>query len=302
MKKFSIKNFILIAVALLVAGCSIWLPGFIMEKERTADFEKLTDVPADYYSGPSESIIKNASRQLRSEQCMQLITGVWDSSITPANPQDCTYTDFGMKTMTINHIQNLYTKGLYPCSLSSRNENWYSWEAKPYRALDTTFRTYAAYFWDITFTKFDGSETHRFIVSENGAILYAQAETKENFGGFSPKLSNASYLMDVLDTSISYSTYTIDDSAGNIITSVSHSDVAKAYKTNEISTGSSKAQKIQEQIDASSSFINDFEAFEPDKMISLAESGGTVGLINYSLSAKATQNTYIMILLPEKTE
>ena len=66
--------------------------------------------------------------------------------------------------------------------------------------------------------------------------------------------------------------------------------------------GVRKAIKIQEQIDASSSFINDFEAFEPDQMISLAESGGTVGLINYSLSAKATQNTYRMILLPEKTE
>ena len=302
MKRISVKNIILIAITVLVVAGSIWLPGFLMEKENSSYYGKTNSVPSDYYSGPSESIIKNASKQLNSEQCIQLVTGVWDSTITPADPEDCTFTDFGMKTLMISHVQNLYTKGLYPCSLSSNNDNWYSWEAKPYRALDSTFRTYAAYFWDISFTKYDGTETHRFIVTEFGDIVYAEAETKENFGGFSPKLTNSSYLLNYYSPSISYTTYSVDDESGKIVTSVTLEEESRAYKTNSLSPTSDKAKNIMKQIETSSSFIKDFEAFEPDNLVTLTETGGVTGIMKYSVCSKATYNSFKLIVLPEKSE
>ena len=298
MKKLSIKNYILITLAILITGAAIWLPGFLMHKNSNTYYGEVGDVPSEYYSGPSESIIKNASKQLTEEQCNQLITGVWESEITPVSEDDCRYTDFGMKTLVVGHIHDLYTKGLYPRSLSSDTNNWYSWEAKPYRALDSTFKTYAAIFWDIKFTKYDGSETHRFIVSEYGDILYAEANTKESLGKFSPKLSNSSYLLDYYGSSdIHYSTYSITDDEDNIITSVTVDNVAKSFKTDEVSA--SGKRKIQEQIDSSSSFISVYTTFKPDESIWLKQTGGTN--INYSVSTRTTYNSYKMILLPEKT-
>lgn len=300
MKKISIKNIILISFALLMAAASVLLPGFLVHKETMSYYGKVKEVPAEYYSGPSESIIKNASKQLKNEQCIQLITGVWDSTVTPVDPEDCTYSEFAIKTMIISHVQNLYTKQLYPCSLSSKSDNWYSWEAKPYRALDDTFRTYGAYFWDVTFTRYDGNETHRFIVSEFGDIIYAEANTKENFGGFSPDLSNASYLFDYSRSTTFYTTYSVDDSTSGIITSVTYDDESKSYKTDNISTTTEKAKAISKQIASSGSFITGFEAFEPDKIVSLTQTGGASTPIKYSVSSKATYNSYKMILIPEK--
>ena len=302
MKKLSIKNIILIAFALIVAVCSVWLPGFLMRKDTTSYYGKLNDVPSDYYSGPSESVISNASKQLKSEQCIQLITGVWDSAVTPAEPEDCMFSDFAMKTMVVTHVQNLYIKGLYPCSLSSNNDNWYTWEAKPYRALDATFRTYAAYFWDITFESYDGKETHRFIVSEFGDIIYAEAETKENFGGFSPELSNASYLFDYSRSVAYYTSYSVEDETGGVITSVTFDDESKAYKTDNIAITTTKAKNIMKQIDSSASFIPGVETFEPDKIVSLTQTGGSSTPLKYSVSSKATYNSFRMILIPEKEQ
>lgn len=299
MKKLSIKNYILITLAILITGAAIWLPGFLMHKDSDSFYGKVGDVPSEYYSGPSESIIKNASKQLTEEQCNQLITGVWESEVTPVSEEDCKYTGFGMKTLVVGHINDLYAKGLYPRNLSSDTDNWYSWEAKPYRALDSTFKTYAAFFWEINFTKFDGSETHRFIVSEYGDILYAEANTKESLGKFTPKLSNGSYLLDYFGyADVFYTTYSTSDNDDNIITSVTVDDVAKAFKTDEVS--SAAKNNIQKQIDSSSSFIPDFTTFKPDESLWLKQTGGTS--INYSISTCTTYNNYKLILLPEKTQ
>lgn len=304
MIKHQFKYYILIFITLLIAGCAVFLPDFLIHKEIDSHYDKVNDVPSDYYSGPSESIIKNASTLLTTEQCLQLISGVWDSEIRPVSSEDCNITDFGIKTLTVAHVNGLYTKGLYPCSLSSDTDNWYAWEAKPYRALDKTFRTYAAYFWDITFTKYDNSETHRFIVSENGDILYAEATTKESFGSFSPKLSNSSYLLDNF-ISTSYTTsYIIDDDNDSaettgLFTTVTSDNTYKRYSTEEVSATSPSAKKIEEQINSASSFINDYEAFTPDSMVTLSQTGGSMGRIKYSVASKTEKDSYKLILLPE---
>ena len=166
-------------IALGATTLSIWLPGIMMQKNLKSQLSEIQNVPAEYYSGPSEAIIKNSSKQLTSEQCIQLITGTWESTVAPASPDYCNITEFGIKNMLVNRVEDLKSKQLYPVSLSSGPDNWYSWEATPYRALDTTFQTYAAIFWDIRFTRYDNTEYHRFIITESGDILYAEFKLNE---------------------------------------------------------------------------------------------------------------------------
>ena len=155
MTKYSFKNLILIIMVMLIAGASIWLPGYFMQRSNSAEMFSMKDVPQDYYAGPSEAIISNASKQLTSEQCIQLIIGTWESTITEAKESECNITEFGIKTVVIQRVETLRAKGLYPVSISSEYLQWYTWSAKPYRALDTTFQTYAAIFWDVSFVKYD---------------------------------------------------------------------------------------------------------------------------------------------------
>ena len=306
MKKFSIKNLILILLAIAVAVTSVWLPGFLMHKDTQKYYNTVDDVPSEYYSGPSESIIANASRQLNQEQCIQLITGVWESKVSPASPEDCVFNEFGIKTLVINHVQDLYSKGLYPCNLSSNTDNWYTWEAHAYRALDSTFKTYAAYFWDITFIKYDNSETHRFITSDQGDILYCEARVDDGMGVYTPDLSNAASLLtyyqsgQVNGTTVYYTTYSTEETDDKITSVTISNNTAYSFETNKVTTADKK--KIQQQIDNSSSFINDFTSFEPDDSIWLTQIGGTSGKIKYSISTKSTYNNYQMILIPEKAE
>ena len=57
-------------------------------------------------------------------------------------------------------------------------DNWYSWNARLYKYTDTTFNTYTAYAWQITFTKYDNSSSHTIFMTENGTILNVETEQK----------------------------------------------------------------------------------------------------------------------------
>ena len=191
MNKALIKNIILILGTAIIAILSLWLPGYLMQRDMHDSYNNLSEVPAGYYSGPSKTIIKNVSKQLTSQQRIQLITGQWESEIAPADEDEVTLTDLGIKTLTLIHINDLYTKGLYPRSLSSEYGKWYTWSVKPYRALDTTFRSYEAIYWEVDFDKYDNTEHHRFIVTDTGDFLYANASIQSEETNESSDIDNA---------------------------------------------------------------------------------------------------------------
>ena len=195
-----------------MTALSIWLPGFLMKRDNAARLTTVNEVPAEFTSAPPDSIIKNASRQLTKEQKIQLITGEWESLVEETDEDFCNLNSFGIKTIVQNRVDYLNTKGIYPITISSDYGDWYSWSATPYRALDTTFETYAAIFWDVSFTKYDNTEYHRFIATESGDILYAEANitpdhvatetditittndyTIDIISDFDPNLVNSSY-------------------------------------------------------------------------------------------------------------
>ena len=158
--KKSISKYLFIP-ALLLTVCAIaaalLLPGFLVRREAAAELGQVTSVPTAYYSGPSEAIVKNASRQLTEDQRLSLIYGEWESTISPASASERSLSEYEAV-----HL---------PFPIVSDYQQWYTWSALSYKAVDTTFETYAAIFWKCTFTKYDGSETLVYYITEGGTLL-----------------------------------------------------------------------------------------------------------------------------------
>lgn len=292
MKAQRVKNFILVLSALLIAVFSIWLPGFFMKKNIDAQFTDIKNVPGEYYSGPSESIIKNASKQLTYSQKIQLILGMWESTITETTEEACNLSEFGIKTIVVNRIEDLHSRGLYPITLSEGQNNWYTWNATPYRALDTTFNAYAAVYWDITFTKFDNTEAHRFIVTESGDILYAEANFTDDVAAeFEPKMTNCSYLF------YYYGEFTTTLQNTENLRVITHDNVTTTYRIN--SATDAELKKLD--TGNASSFISYFKSFTPDNVFSIYQSSGSDNdtSMSFYASFKKTDNSYQMLILPK---
>ena len=157
-KKRIFLSFFVLLMIIFTVGASLFTPGYYIDKIKSADEGISSAVPTEYYSGPSDAIVKNASLHLSEEQCISLIYGEWESDISDADPSDCTKSEY--------EIVSAYDYGIH-----SEYQNWYTWKAKPYKAVDTTFKTYAAIFWKITFTKYDGTDIRTYYVTEGGTIL-----------------------------------------------------------------------------------------------------------------------------------
>ena len=158
-------SYILTALSLLltaaVIAAALVLPGMLMRNSAAEAMDVVTSVPAAYYAGPSEAVVKNASRQLTEEQKCQLIYGEWESEISPATERERSLTEY-----------ELIRDNTWP--VVSDYQHWYAWTAESYKAVDTTFQTYAAVFWHVTFTKYDNSEIHEYYITESGTLLDAE--------------------------------------------------------------------------------------------------------------------------------
>lgn len=213
----AIKIVICLAVSTVVAGSAI-LPGYILDKQTETQYNIVTEVPTEYYSGPSEAVVKNASKQLSDLQKLQLISGLWDSEISEASDSETNISELEAKELAISKLILLSEGGLYPINVDSDYQKWYSWTASSYKAVDTTFRTYSAIYWDVTFTKYDNSESHRIVITENGDVLFAEAVSNtdtKSFGDFSPKLNNIGYLFADAGSDIANCNSTVDSIASS---------------------------------------------------------------------------------------
>ena len=288
----NIRNLILILASLLIAALCIILPGMILKSNDSKNFNSINAVPAEYYSGPSETVIKNASKQLTDEQCLQLITGQWGSNISPAKPEECNLTEYEAKNLATLRMNNLLNSNLYPFILTSTFNQWYSWEATPYRVIDSTFRTYATCFWDITYIKYDHSETHRVIMTETGIILYVNAKAEdENFlQNFSPSAENYGCLLIEDDNSLRYLRSKYEGTA--IITLTE--DKLGPYTITEVPD----KEKYQFNITKTQNYIPDLGSLTPDHTYNLTYTSEGGNESTYKIMYKKTDNEYSILLQP----
>lgn len=174
--KRNILNIILVAGTCVMVLAGIILPGFFLDQYRKAGLDQVSAAPAEYYSAAGSAMSRNASAKLGIYQKLQLITGQWESQLQEAADYEMTLEDYEAVAAAREGMSKLYEKGLYPSNISTEYGNWYAWEAKPQKAVDAIFQTYTAYFWQICFSRYDGSEKHTIYLLEDGTIFWAEAE------------------------------------------------------------------------------------------------------------------------------
>lgn len=168
----------MIAGTLLVVLTGIFLPGILIEGQERKAVGEVQAVPAQYIASDS-LLAKEASESLKLNDRIQLITGQWESETQEAYSYEMTLKDYEAAALARDSMEAIYQKGQYPSDLASSYANWYTWEAFPEKAVDTTFHTYSAYYWKLIFTKYDGTEKHAVFLLEDGTVLLAEAEGKD---------------------------------------------------------------------------------------------------------------------------
>ena len=156
----------------------IFLPGILIERQECKAVGEVQAVPAQYIASDS-LLAKEASESLKLNDRIQLITGQWESETQEAYSYEMTLEDYEAAALARDSMEAIYQNGQYPSDLASSYANWYTWEAFPMKAVDTTFHTYSAYYWKLIFTKYDGTEKHMVFLLEDGTILLAEAEGED---------------------------------------------------------------------------------------------------------------------------
>lgn len=155
----------MIAGTLLVVLTGIFLPGILIEGQERKAVREVQAVPAQYIASDS-LLAKEASESLKLNDRIQLITGQWESETQEAYSYEMTLKDYEAAALARDSMEAIYQKGQYPSDLASSYANWYTWEAFPEKAVDTTFHTYSAYYWKLIFTKYDGTEKEKTVEKE----------------------------------------------------------------------------------------------------------------------------------------
>ena len=168
----------MIAGTFLVVLTGIFLPGILIEGQERKAVGEVQAVPAQYIASDS-LLAKEASESLKLNDRIQLITGQWESETQEAYSYEMTLKDYEAAALARDSMEAIYQKGQYPSDLASSYANWYTWEAFPEKAVDTTFHTYSAYYWKLIFTKYDGTEKHAVFLLEDGTVLLAEAEGED---------------------------------------------------------------------------------------------------------------------------
>ncbi len=168
------RNLLVLMVVLLVVLTGMILPGRVLAMQGEQEYDKVAEVPEKYLSS-SSAMAKNASQNLKTTERLRLISGQWESEVQEAKSYEMEHENYEAIVLARESMKELYDNGLYPANLSSDYDNWYSWKAASYKAVDTTFHTYSAYYWVIVFTKYDRTQSHTICMLDDGTIYMAQA-------------------------------------------------------------------------------------------------------------------------------
>lgn len=170
-ENFRIRLSIILTIVIGLTG--IFLPGIVLNITNTSILNIAATLPGKYYASTTSTISRNASSQLSDYQKMMLISGAWESETVEADISESTLSEYEAINAAQTAINLLYKHDNYPCSLESGFKNWYTWKATLYKATDINFHTYTAYYWKLTFHRYDTKEYHTVLMMEDGTLLCA---------------------------------------------------------------------------------------------------------------------------------
>jgi len=180
MNKF-IRNILYVTLYILLIFTvilgSIFIPKYILNMHTNKTLNVTISAPEEYYLAANSAMAKSNSAKLSPIERINLITGVWSSTMTKASPKDAFISETDAVDLAIHRLNFFYEIDTYPFTLLGGYDNWYSWSTEVYKYTDASFNTYTAYLWIITFTKFDNSLKHTVAMTEDGIILAAEVNT-----------------------------------------------------------------------------------------------------------------------------
>ncbi len=184
MKNRKIKNriiasaFVLLSIAVVVG--SVLAPKYLLGKTMHANVGQVVEAPQEYYVDAGEAMAREISENLSAFDRIKLISGAWESEMTLCEKTEGFLDETEAVILAKEQMELFYTQGVYPYSINSEFDNWYSYSAELYCYTDSSFHTYTAYLWKLTFTKYDGSIVQDIYMTETGTILLAQVNSKHH--------------------------------------------------------------------------------------------------------------------------
>lgn len=170
--------FIIIALLLPAVLGGLYLPAYFLDKEVKGYSDTVNEVPKEYYLGEHSATAAMASAQMSEYEKIRLIGNVFEGeskSVAIDYAEDDTY---GLVQLVKDKLRDYYRVGLYPTSFDGQNgPEWYKWDVTKYCSTDATFNTFSTYYWKVELTKYDFSQYHTILITEDGTVLYAKCRT-----------------------------------------------------------------------------------------------------------------------------
>ena len=114
---------------------------------------------------------RSASSNLSSVDRIKLIAGTWESEMQKCENTDGFLNEVEAVELAKKQMEYYYQAGVFPYSMQIKYDNMFSYATELYCYTDSSFHTYSAYLWKITFTKYDDSVECVTYMTESGTIL-----------------------------------------------------------------------------------------------------------------------------------
>lgn len=180
--KIKICLILFFCVAVILA--SVLVPKYLLARTLFEQMDQVVVAPEEYYVEAGEMMARSASSNLSSVDRIKLIAGTWESEMQKCENTDGFLNEVEAVELAKEQMEYYYQAGVFPYSMQIKYDNMFSYETELYCYTDSSFHTYSAYLWKITFTKYDDSVECVTYMTESGTILLCWTD-----GEYSPEIT-----------------------------------------------------------------------------------------------------------------
>lgn len=175
MRKIFRNNKIRICLFLIfcavIISTSVLVPKYLLARTLSEQMEQVVVAPEEYYVEAGEMMARSASSNLLSVDRIKLISGTWESEMRKCENTEGFLNEAEAVELAKKQMEYYYQAGVFPYSMQIKYDNMFSYATELYCYTDSSFHTYSAYLWKITFTKYDDSVECVTYMTESGTIL-----------------------------------------------------------------------------------------------------------------------------------
>lgn len=180
--KIRICLFLILCAVVISTG--VLVPKYLLARTLFEQMEQVVVAPEEYYVEAGEMMARSASSNLSSVDRIKLIAGTWESEMQKCENTDGFLNEVEAVELAKEQMEYYYQAGVFPYSMQIKYDNMFSYETELYCYTDSSFHTYSAYLWKITFTKYDDSVECVTYMTESGTILLLWTD-----GEYSPEIT-----------------------------------------------------------------------------------------------------------------